>query len=230
MKVSILLSLLLVTTMASAQSPFIGNWLVQVSNEAGSEFHLKIKADYSVESSIIRSSNRYLVETGYWRKRGKEVHVYYNTGYTDVLSIKNNVLSRLTYKPGDKVSKGKGIKTTGLKEVESSIWRPIPEEQFVGYWKLMDEKGEVFYLNTRYDHEAQSTYADGINGVFGEIGIWKHEENRIVISYNSGWVDIITYVQGEYKKASYAPEQRMYTMPNNFSKAEKIEKLPIGRS
>jgi hypothetical protein len=208
-----------------AQNPFLGTW--QVGEPGKPEFGLQINADRSVETTRILHEEKYSTEVGHWRlELDSKMSIQLNSGWTFILVLNSGHMVCVGYEP-DQAYAENSFSFPVERSKKQSLWESVPENTFVGYWQLMDEKEEVFYLNTRYDHEAQSTYADGVNGVFGEIGIWRYEGNRILIAYNSGWIDIITYHNGKFLKASYAPGQKLYTEPNNYSTAVKLEKLPV---
>ena len=93
--------------------------------------------------------------------------------------------------------------------------------------KKLFENNKTFHLQLKKDKSAQTTYSGSENGVFGEHGTWRFETNRVLITYDSGWVDIITKHGNSYYKVAYAPNQRLFTKPNNNSIATKITKENI---
>lgn len=219
------LFILISSTLTAQQNDFVGVW--QLTDEKGDVFHLHIHKDHSAESTYNKGENAYVLEMGFWRMSGDELHVMFNNGWLDVIKKSSNGYTKTAYKPGVKISKKNGNSSVAVKLDMKSIWKESSESDFVGYWELKDEKGEVFYLHTGADHSAQSTYSDGKYGVFGESGTWRFENNRIVITYNSGWVDIITKSGNNYKKVAYRPGQRTFTKPDNFSDAEKVDNAAV---
>jgi len=209
--------ILCISLLCLSQEEYLGVW--KLTDTEGDEFLLQLNSDQSVESTYNKGKNRYYPEIGFWRMNGTDAQIIFNNGWMDVIRKAGDGYEKTAYKPGEKSGKSSVAMKTELK----SIWENTDENMFVGVWELKDESEKKFYLKINEDYTAQSTYAEGKFGVFGEIGIWRMESNRIMISYNSGWVDIITHSSGKYYKVAFAPGQRLNTKPQNMSEAEKIK-------
>lgn len=213
----------------SFQNSFTGIW--EFTDEDEETFLVQIAENNSVVSTYAKGDNTIIPEEGFWRTSGNELHIMYNNGWMDILRSTKNGHSKTAYKPGETADKKGGKTTVAFKTGRKSIWGSISEKNFTGYWKLLDENNKVFYLHVQEDHSARSTYSDGDNGLFGEKGIWRFEQNRIMVIYDSGWVDVITKNGARFSKFSFAPGQRMSGQPDNTSIVEtaNMEELGVKR-
>lgn len=210
----------------SFQNSFTGIW--EFSDEDGDTFLVQIAEDHTVRSNYAKGENAIVPEKGFWRVSGNELQILYNNGWMDILRSTKSGYNKTAFRPGEPTDKKGGTTTVAFKTGRKTIWGPISEHDFTGYWKLMDEHKKPFYLHVQADHSARSTYSDGANGLFGEKGIWRFEENRIVIVYDSGWVDIISKNDGRLSKYSYAPGQPFGGSPDNTSTVERANMEELG--
>lgn len=211
----LILCLLVPAKLIAYQSDFIGIW--ELTDEDGDSFLIQIAPDHSVISTYAKGENAIVPEEGLWRQNGNELHILYNNGWMDVIKTDKGGYTKTAYAPGIVPGKKGGKSSPAFKTGRKSLWGPISEDSFTGYWKLLDENKKPFFLNIKADHTAQSTYGKGQSGVFGEHGIWRFEHNRIMVVYDSGWIDYIIKTPSGLKKYSFAPGQRVGSKPNNTS-------------
>lgn len=223
---ALIMCLLTPLSLFSYQNSFTGVW--EFTDESGDSFLVHVAEDHSVITTYAQGDNAIIPQEGYWRTNGNELHILYNHGGMDVLRSTKNGYSKTTYQSGEAVDKKGGKPSVAFKTGRKSIWGSISEKDFTGYWKLLDENNKVFYLHIEEDHSARSTYSDGANGLFGEKGIWRFEQNRIMVIYDSGWVDVITKNGARFSKFSFAPGQRMGGKPNNTSMVERANMEELG--
>lgn len=201
------------------QTDFTGIW--EFTDEDDDTFLVQIAADHSVISTYAKGENAFVPEEGFWRASGNELHILYNNGWMDIVHYEKGSYTKTAYSPGSAINKKGGKSSAVFKTGRKQLWGNVSEEEFTGYWKLLDENQKPFYLNTKADHTAHSTYADGQSGVFGEHGTWRFEHNRIMVVYDSGWIDFIVKTPNGFKKYAFAPGQRISGTPNNTSDVEK---------
>lgn len=223
---ALIMCLLTPASLFSFQSSFTGIW--EFSDEDGDTFLVQIAENNRVISNYAKGDNAIIPEEGYWRLSGNELHILYNNGWMDILRSTKNGYSKTAYKPGETADKKGGKTSVAFKTGRKTIWGSTSEADFTGYWKLLDENKKVFYLHIQEDHSARSTYSDGANGLFGEKGIWRFEQNRIMVVYDSGWVDVITKQGSRFNKYSYAPGQRIGGNPDNTSTVERANMEELG--
>lgn len=203
------------TSLFSFQNSYTGVWEFTDTDDATYLAH--IAENNTITTTYAKGENTIIPQEGYWRTNGNELHILYNNGWMDVLRSTKNGYSRTAYAPNEATDKKGGKTSVAFKTGRKSIWGSISEKDFIGYWKLQDENQKTFYLHLQEDHSARSTYSDGTNGLFGEKGIWRFEQNRVMVVYDSGWVDMITKTGSRYTKFSFAPGQRLTDTPNNTS-------------
>lgn len=199
----------------SAQSDFTGIW--ELSDEDGETFLINISEDRTVATTYVKGDHRIVPKEGFWRMNGDDLHIMYNNGWMDVVRKEKTGFTSTTYAPGADIGRKADKSTPAFKTGRKSLWGAISENDFVGYWKLLDEHQKPFYLHVSADHSARSTYNDGRQGVFGEKGTWRFEQNRIMVVYDSGWIDVIVKNDTGLVKYAFAPGQRISGKPDNTS-------------
>ncbi|WP_309399326.1 hypothetical protein [Cerasicoccus maritimus] len=219
--------LLLATLSAHADKPLPEVW--EVGDGEGGTFLIKLFEGNLARTNYSKGDNGFLGEVGYWHRHDNVITILYDSGWADSI-IKNDdgSYTKHGYSPISSL-KAEPSNTSAAKQViNQPLFAPVSEENFVGVWKLDDENGDTFYLITKPDRTARSSYSGGKEGVFGETGVWRHEGNRITIVYNSGWVDIIVFGDGKFKKYAYAPGHIMAGKFDNTSSAEKVAPKEAG--
>ncbi|GHB99875.1 hypothetical protein [Cerasicoccus arenae] len=201
----------------------------EVGDGEGGTILIKLMPDCFARTNYSKGEHGYLGEMGYWHRAGSVTTVLYDSGWSDVIrKNEDGSFSKNGYSPTTPLD-GKPSNTSPAKQVnQRPLFEPVPVEKFIGVWKLIDENGDMFYLDIKADHTARSSYAGGPEGVFGETGVWRYEGNRITIVYNSGWVNIIVYGDGKFMKYSYGPDQILAGEFNNTSSAEKVAPKEAG--
>ena len=215
----LILCLLAPAKLIAYQTDFTGIW--ELTDENGEAFLVKIAPDHTVTSTFTKGENSIVPEEGFWRQNGHELHIIYNNGWMDVIKSEKGAYTKTAYAPGTSANKKGGKTTAAFKTGRKKLWNATSESGFIGYWKLLDENKKPFYLNIKPDHTAQSTYKQGLQGVFGEHGTWRFEQNRIMVVYDSGWIDFIIKTPTGFKKYAFAPGQRISGKPNNTSEVHK---------
>jgi hypothetical protein len=102
---------------------------------------------------------------------------------------------------------------------------PKPPSEFIGTWSLSDTAGGPLDVVILPTGAAISNWTEGEEGVKGEFGSWKEQDGKLVISYNSGWRDVIIKEAGSsaYRKQGFGPSQSIAGDPSETSGARKIE-------
>ncbi|MEM1059767.1 MAG: hypothetical protein AAGK14_11010 [Verrucomicrobiota bacterium] len=106
----------------------------------------------------------------------------------------------------------------------------VPDaKEFMGVWVIGDVPEQRFDLVVLPNGTALSTYMEGDNGVRGEFGRWQHEDDRLIITFDSGWRDVLSRQENGYTKQSYAPDIELTDEASNTGVAEEFfgPKLPF---
>ena len=189
---------------------------------------IRLTDDHIAFSNYTNSDKGALGEQGVWRMDGEDIMIVYASGWVDLISKKGTTYTKKAFKNGTPISGKPDIVAQVKKTGDNVNWLKVKTSEFIGVWKLKDESNKDFYLRVDVDFTAQTNYAKGRTGVFGENGIWRQEGDRIVITYNSGWIDVIVSHDGKFSKFGYSPDQPKIGKPNNMGKAIKIDPAEAG--
>lgn len=225
---SLLFAAFALPALLQAQNSLPEVW--EVGDGEGGTFLIKLMEGNFARTNYFKGEHGYLGEMGYWHRHGDVTTVLYDSGWSDkIVRNVDGTYTKYGYSPTTGLNSDKPSNQSSAKRVKDQpLFPPVARDKFIGIWKLVDENGGVFYLDTKADGTARSSYAGGPEGVFGETGVWRHEGNRILIAYNSGWINIIAFGNGEYRKYSYAPGQVYGGKFDNTSSAELVDPKEAG--
>ena len=93
--------------------------------------------------------------------------------------------------------------------------------EWVGVWVIGDTPEQSFDLVVLPDGKAITNWVEGDNGIRGEFGRWELAKDGILLTYDSGWRDLILKDENDnYSKKSFAPGLPIDGTPNNVSGVE----------
>ena len=82
---------------------------------------------------------------------------------------------------------------------------------FAGIWTLKDTDHSTFTVDLKADGTCTSTWGPG------EVGTWKVEGDRAILSWTDGWHDILIKETTGFKKLGFAPGVAITDPPSNSS-------------
>lgn len=83
-----------------------------------------------------------------------------------------------------------------------------------GVWQITNENGHTFCLTL--DQSGLAIADQGVNGKWSPIG------NRIIISWDNGWTDVIEPDNDGFEKRAYAPDVAIEEKPATRNRVEKV--------
>jgi len=104
---------------------------------------------------------------------------------------------------------------------------PKPEEpktgreEYIGNWRVADGQGKIFFITLHENGTSTSTWKKG------DKGTWKIEQGKAIVTWDSGWTDILYNEEGIFLKTSYPPNAPIQGPGINHSTAKKVEALPF---
>lgn len=203
----------------------------EVGDGDGGTFRICLMDGHFARTNYAQGDNGYLGERGFWRRTGPQTVVFYDSGWADVITEREDgTFTKEGFAPDTPLSGEPTNHSTAKRVDDEPLFPVVPTEEFVGVWKLQDEHGQDFFVRVKPDHTAQSTYREGPLGQFGESGVWRHQGNQITILYDSGWVDVIVFGDGQFRKFAYTADQSFGSRYNNESAAEKVAPAEAGMS
>ncbi|MEO0796922.1 MAG: hypothetical protein AAFX93_17315 [Verrucomicrobiota bacterium] len=226
----ICLSLLaLCTSFASTDAEIELPEIWEVGDGEGGKFLIALEEGNFARTNYSKGDTGFLGERGYWHRGDGITTVLYDSGWCD--TIKDNddgTFTKHGFSPNTALS-AEPSNTSSANKVEGrKLFEEVNISNFIGVWKLQDESSEDFYVQIKPDGTARTTYPNGPEGVFGETGVWRHVDNHVTVLYNSGWVDVIVYGKGKFRKYAYNPTQIIAGKFDNTSDAEKIDPSEVG--
>lgn len=204
----------------------VGLWSCR--DENNTPFLILIRPDFTAHSTYASSDRGLLGEQGVWRMDGDRLMVAYDSGWVDFITADGDGYTKSAYANGMSIAGAAQNTSSAVKRADTSAWPNAQSDNFIGVWKLTDENDEPFFLRIKTDFTARSTYPSGVAGVFGETGIWRLVDDRAVISYDSGWIDVIVSHNGKLTKYGYAPGTPILGRPDNSSPVHRASTEEVG--
>lgn len=94
-------------------------------------------------------------------------------------------------------------------------------EEYIGNWRVTDEQGKIFFITLHENGTATSTWQKG------DKGIWKLEQGKSIITWSSGWTNILFKEEGQFQNSAYPPNTPVQEHGTNQTRAMKVEALPF---
>lgn len=176
---------------AAAPMPDDASGVWQVQDEKREPFDIVLFPSGQAVSTWTKGSGKARGERGLWRRVDGRVIVYFDDGWTDVLSAANTGFVHKGYAPGIALD-SKPTGTSPATRVDT------PEAAFVGVWRLNREPdGSHQYINLQSTGSAMSTVGGGTEGRWELVG------DAARCTWPDGWVDQISREEGAWQKTSW---------------------------
>ena len=93
---------------------------------------------------------------------------------------------------------------------------------FLGSWAVNDTENQLFNLIVRADRTVLSNWSKGMRGARGERGSWRRTGNRLVISFEDGWTDVLMPSRYGVARQSFRPGTPLDSTPASFGSAVRV--------
>lgn len=93
---------------------------------------------------------------------------------------------------------------------------------YTGLWSAFDGQGNPYYFSIAPDRTAKTLFSSNFSDV--EVGVWREDGNRALMTYTSGWLDVLERNPdgNGMLKVAYEPGVSIANEPSNKSLATRI--------
>ncbi|MEI6492383.1 MAG: hypothetical protein WCO94_07525 [Verrucomicrobiota bacterium] len=147
-------------------------------------------------------------ERGFWRLANNRLLVFFQDGWTDVISEADGSFKHRGFEPGSAMD--------GPPKNESPA-RRLEDDRFTGVWCLNKEPdGSYLYVALQSSGRAFSTIGGGTEGT------WEQTKEGALCKWPDGWNDLIFASNDGFQKRSWVGAAEQNTTPPDISPALRV--------
>jgi hypothetical protein len=90
------------------------------------------------------------------------------------------------------------------------------QEVYAGYWEVISLQDNPYYDYLREDGKCFNNWENG------DRGVWQIRAERVIMEWETGWVDWLYFENGKFHKITFAPQTRMSYKSTGVRAANKI--------
>jgi hypothetical protein len=98
---------------------------------------------------------------------------------------------------------------------------------FTGRWRVLAADKKPYFLVIHPDHTVDSYHLSGKPMGKEQRGTWRQDGERLIVTYQSGWTDILVPRKRWTTKASFAPGRPLDASPDSLSPAFRLDMLQV---
>jgi len=192
---------------------YVGTW--SAADEQGQLFDIVVFPNGQAVSNWTKGPSGAHGERGFWRLENNRLLVFFQDGWTDVISESDARFQHRGFEPGATVD--------GPPKNESAA-RRIEGNTFAGVWCLNKEPdGSYLYVALQSSGRAFSTVGGGTEGT------WEKTKEGALCKWPDGWNDLIFPSSDGFQKRSWVGPAEQNTTPPDISPALRVgaEKFSI---
>lgn len=185
---------------------YIGTW--SVADDQGRLFDIVIFPNGQAVSNWTKGASGAQGERGFWRMHGSRLVVFFQDGWTDVLSESATGFEHRGFEPGSPLD--------GTPKNQSPAKR-LDGDGFTGVWCLNKEPdGSYLYIALQSSGRAMSTIGGGTEGT------WEKTAEGARCIWPDGWNDLIFSSNDGYLKRSWVGPTEQNSTPADISPALRV--------
>jgi hypothetical protein len=92
----------------------------------------------------------------------------------------------------------------------------LAAKEFSGSWVLADTNKDPFEIQLSEDGAASGTHGKDM-----KYGTWEEKDGKAIISWNTGWITVISRDGDQYIKKAFKPGDSITDKPTNTSLAKR---------
>ncbi len=185
---------------------YAGTWAV--TDDQGQIFDIVIFPNGQAASNWTKGPAGARGERGFWRSENNRLLVFFQDGWTDVISEADEGFKHRGFEPGAAMD--------GPPKNESAAKR-IEGDGFAGVWCLNKEPdGTFLYVALQSSGRAVSTVGGGTEGT------WEKTKDGALCKWPDGWNDLISASNDGFQKRSWVGSADQTTTPPDISPALRV--------
>ena len=185
---------------------YAGTWAV--TDDQGQVFDIAVFPNGQAVSNWTKGPAGARGERGFWRVENNRLLVFFQDGWTDVISGADGLFEHQGFEPGTALD-GAPKNQSVAKRLEGS--------GFVGVWCLNKEPdGSYLYVALQSSGRAFSTIGGGTEGT------WEATKDGALCKWPDGWNDLIFASQSGFQKRSWVGPAGQETTPPDISPAVRV--------
>lgn len=191
---------------AVARISYVGTWAV--ADDQGQVFDIVVFPNGQAVSDWTKGSSGAQGERGFWRLADNRLLVFFQDGWTDVISESDAGFKHRGFEPGTAMD--------GPPKNESAA-RRVEGDGFAGVWCLNKEPdGSNLYVALQSSGRAFSTVGGGTEGK------WEQTKEGALCKWPDGWNDLISTSSDGFQKRSWVGPAEQTTPPPDISPALRV--------
>jgi hypothetical protein len=189
-----------------AKISYAGTWAV--TDDQGQVFDIAVFSNGQAASNWTKGHAGARGERGFWRVENNRLFVFFQDGWTDVISGADGEFEHRGFEPGATLE-GPPKNQSAAKRLEGA--------GFVGVWCLNKEPdGSHLYVALQSSGRAFSSIGGGTEGT------WEVTKEGALCKWPDGWNDLIYPVDGAFQKRSWVGPAGQETAPPDISPAVRV--------
>jgi len=185
---------------------YTGTWTVK--DDQGRSFDIIIYPNGQAVSNWTEGPAGARGERGFWRVANNRLHVFFQDGWTDVISEADEGFQHRGFEPGTAME--------GPPKNQSAA-RRIDGTGFAGVWCLNKEPdGTFLYVALQSSGRAVSTVGSGTEGT------WEKTKDGALCKWPDGWNDLISASSEGFQKRSWVGPADQTATPPDISPAVRV--------
>ena len=185
---------------------YVGTWTA--SDEQGRPFDIVVFPNGQAVSNWTYGPTGAKGERGFWRMANNRLLVFFQDGWTDVISESESGFTHRGFEPGAAMD--------GPPKNESAAKR-LEGDGFTGVWCLNKEPdGSFLYVALQSSGRAVSTIGGGTEGT------WETTKDGALCKWPDGWNDLISATNDGFQKHSWVGSSGQTTTPPDITPALRV--------
>ena len=190
----------------AAKISYVGTWTA--TDGEGRPFDIVVFPNGQAVSNWTNGSSGAKGERGFWRVANNRLLVFFQDGWTDVISGSDEGFRHRGFEPGAAMD--------GPPKNESAA-RRIEGDGFTGVWCLNKEPdGSFLYVALQSSGRAVSTIGGGTEGT------WETTKDGALCKWPDGWSDLISASNDGFQKRSWVGPAGQTTTPPDITPALRV--------
>ena len=104
----------------------------------------------------------------------------------------------------------------------------LQPKDLIGYWAVQEPSGDIFYIILKSGSECSCFWSGSATNRM-EKGSWEIDANKVLITWNNGYRDVLARLEDGFIKYDLAPDQTLDTEPETVLTAVRIDRRDVGQ-